>query len=245
MISNKINLRYFSKFILILLNLFVLTSCASKVTVQEIDDPLEQLNRSVFKFNQKFDDFILTPVDNVYDKLPENVKTGVSNHVKWASTPITILNSALQLETENFTASSIKFILNSLTLGFYDLDKNSKFKKQDFGSTLAKYNVGKGPYLVIPFLGPRTLRHFSGDIINNSVLNSSKNYDYNSTTLPISIINNRNKFSNILKDIKQSQDPYLKQKILYTLNRNNYISSEESLINETQKEQDEFEKLLD
>ena len=63
-----------------------------------------------------------------------------------------MVNSAIQLEAENFSNSSIKFLLNSLTLGFYDLDPETKYKNSDFGSSLAKYNVPSGPYLVLSFV---------------------------------------------------------------------------------------------
>ena len=221
------------------------SSCAQNIANKEINDPLEAMNRSVFKFNQEFDKYVLKPINTEYEKLPNNVKRGISNHVTWASTPVTIVNSAIQLEAENFSTSSIKFLLNSLTLGFYDLDSETKYKTSDFGSSLAKYNVPSGPYLVLPILGPRSLRHFSGYIVDQSISNGPKNYSYNSTTLPINIVSSRNKYSNILEDINNSQDPYLKAKIFYTENRFNSISSDKMIEQEKQNEQDEFEKLLD
>ena len=240
-LSNKNLFKLFLAPLIIVL----VSSCAQNIANKEINDPLEGMNRSVFKFNQEFDKYILKPINTEYEKLPNNVKRGISNHVNWASTPVTIVNSAIQLESENFSTSSIKFLLNSLTLGFYDLDSETKYKTIDFGSSLAKYNVPSGPYLVIPILGPRSLRHFSGYIVDQSISNGPKNYSYNSTTLPINIVSNRNKYSNILEDINNSQDPYLKAKIFYTENRFNTISSDKMIEQERQNEQDEFEKLLD
>ena len=189
------------KLFLAQLMLILLSSCAQKTVNNEINDPLESMNRSVFKFNQGLDKYVFKPINTEYEKLPENVKKGVSNHVTWASTPVTIVNSAIQLEAENFSTSSIKFLLNSLTLGFYDLDPKTKYKTRDFGSSLAKYNVSSGPYIVLPILGPRSLRHFSGNILDQSVLNGPKNHSYNSTTLPMSILSNRNTYSNVIEDI--------------------------------------------
>ena len=237
--------KYIFRLFLAQLMLISLSSCAQNSANKEIHDPLESMNRSVFKFNQGLDKYIFKPINTEYEKLPENVKKGVSNHVKWASTPVTIVNSAIQLEAGNFSTSSIKFLLNSLTLGFYDLDPETKYKTRDFGSSLAKYNVSSGPYIVLPILGPRSLRHFSGNILDQSVSNGSKNYSYNSTTLPISILSNRNTYSNVIEDIYNAQDPYLKAKIMYTENRFNSISSTELLEKEKQNEQEEFEKLLD
>ena len=245
MFNRILNNKNIFKLFLAQLMLILLSSCAQNSANKEINDPLESMNRSVFKFNQGFDKYVFKPINTEYEKLPENVKRSVSNHVTWASTPITITNSAIQLETKNFSTSSIKFLLNSLTLGFYDLDPETKYKTRDFGSSLANYNVSSGPYIVLPILGPRSLRHFSGNIVDQSVSNGPKNHSYNSTTLPMSILSNRNTYSNVIEDIYNAQDPYLRAKILYTENRFNSISSTKLLEQQKQDEQDEFEKLLD
>lgn len=245
MLNKILNNRYFLKLFFPLFILIIVSSCAQNVSQKQINDPLENMNRSVFKFNQGLDKYVLQPINTEYEKLPENVKRGISNHITWTSTPITMVNSVIQLEAKNFSTSTIKFLLNSLTLGFYDLDENTKYETRDFGSSLARYNVPSGPYIVIPILGPRSLRHFSGNLIDNSIWNEPKNYSYNSTTLPIKIISDRNKYSNILQDINNSKDPYFKAKILYNENRFNSVSSKKSLEKEEQNEQEEFEKLLD
>ena len=245
MFNRILNNKNIFKLFLAQLMLILLSSCAQNSANKEIHDPLESMNRSVFKFNQGLDKYVFKPINTEYEKLPENVKKGVSNHVKWASTPVTIVNSAIQLEAENFSTSSIKFLLNSLTLGFYDLDPETKYKTRDFGSSLANYNVSSGPYIVLPILGPRSLRHFSGNIVDQSVSNGPKNHSYSSTTLPMSILSNRNTYSNVIEDIYNAQDPYLRAKILYTENRFNSISSTKLLEQQKQDEQDEFEKLLD
>ena len=141
MYKRILNNKSLSKLFLAPLMLIILSSCAQKMVNNEINDPLESVNRSVFKFNQEFDEFVLEPINQQYDKLPGNVKSGLSNHVTWASTPLTMINSGIQLEAENFSTSSIKFLLNSLTLGFYDLDPETEYKALDFGSSFAKYNV--------------------------------------------------------------------------------------------------------
>ena len=245
MFNRILNNKNIFKLFLGQLMLILLSSCSQNLANKEIHDPLESINRSVFKFNQGLDKYVFKPINTEYEKLPENVKKGVSNHAKWASTPVTIVNSAIQLEAENFSTSSIKFLLNSLTLGFYDLDPETKYKTRDFGSSLANYNVSSGPYIVLPILGPRSLRHFSGNIVDQSVSNGPKNHSYNSTTLPMSILSNRNTYSNVIEDIYNAQDPYLRAKILYTENRFNSISSTKLLEQQKQDEQDEYEKLLD
>ena len=122
MINNMFNVilnnKNLYKLFLTPLMLILVSSCSQNIANKEINDPLEGINRSVFKFNQGFDKYVLKPINTEYEKLPNNVKRSMSNHVTWASTPVTIVNSAIQLEPENFSTSSIKFILNSLTLGF-------------------------------------------------------------------------------------------------------------------------------
>ena len=214
-------------------------------------DPFEKTNRQIFKFNQSFDNYVLKPASDVYKKsLSKNVKKGISNHLNWISTPTTIINSGLQLEGENFSLSTIKFLLNSLTLGFYDLDDNeTNFHKLDFGSTMAKYNFSEGPYLMIPFLGPRTLRQFSGNLFDSSVsysmepnnLKLIKKYE-----IPLDAVNKRSSLTNVFEEVNSSSDPYVKMRSLYLQNRRNklYLSKEyeNKLIKE---EEEEFEKLLE
>lgn len=225
----------------------LLYSCSQKYIKSELElhDPYEQINRPIFSFNQGFDEYILEPTASAYDKLPKTVKTGVSNHVKWVSTPSTILNSGLQMKSENFALSTIKFLLNSLTFGLYDLDKETDFKKLDFGSTLANYEVSSGPYIVVPFFGPRSLRHFVGDLTNYSLSDNMVNYDHDTISIPLNIIDSRNNYSNVIRDINESQDPYIKAKVLYQVSRSNQISTLSEKIKRNEKEQENFEKLLD
>ena len=208
-------------------------------------DPYEPINRSVFYFNQGFDYYILEPTANTYDKLPKTVKLGVSNHINWISTPTSILNSGLQAEPENFAVSSIKFLLNSLTFGFYDFDKDNDYKKLDFGSTLAKYEISSGPYIVVPFFGPRSLRHFAGDVTNYSIFNSMDNYNYDKISTSLNVVDKRNLYSNVINDINKAQDPYIKAKVLYQFSRSNQISTMSEKRKQNEKEQEDFEKLLD
>ena len=239
-------------FLLLIISILLIQSCSSiDNNVSEVSDPFEKQNRKVFKFNQGFDKYVLSPASNIYKKtLHRNIRKGVSNYTEWVSTPGTIINSGLQFEGENLALSTIKFLLNSMTLGFYDLDDGeTKFKKIDFGSTLAKYNFSEGPYLVVPFLGPRTTRHFSGNIINYTTANDGlkdeisylKKYE-----IPVNAIDKRTKFSNIIDDINSSPDPYAKLRSYYIQNRRKNLLVGEDYENKLiEKEEEEFEKLLD
>ena len=160
-----------------------------------------------------------------------------------------MLNSGLQLDPENFAISSIDFLINSLTLGFYDLNENNdNFHKLDFGSTLAKYKVPEGPYLIVPILGPRSSRHFMGDLINFSANNSfisNEANEFRNYQRPLDVIDKRSKFSNIFEDINSSSDPYVKMRSMYIQNRRKSLfSNKEYEQNMLKKEEEEFEKLL-
>ena len=245
MIKSKIHILIIFSF-LILIN--GCSSNNSKLTSTQ--DPYENTNRKIFTFNQKFDKYILKPTSEAYKKsFPKKVRNGISNHLKWVSTPTTIVNSGLQLEAENFSLSTINFLLNSLTFGFYDLDdKETKFHKLDFGSTMASYNLSEGPYLVVPFFGPRTFRHLTGNLVDNSVSNSVEPNNFQELKkyeIPMNAIDTRTSLSIVFEDVNSSADPYYKLRSLYLQNRRNRLllskDYEKKLIKE---EEEEFEKLL-
>ena len=126
-------------FVKLMTALFILNGCSSSTKfVSENKDPFEKVNRNIFQFNKYVDQKIISPISNTYiKKVPAKVRLSISNHLQWMETPNTIINSALQTDMENTILASAKFLLNGLTLGFYDLDKGETvIKKKDFGSTL-------------------------------------------------------------------------------------------------------------
>lgn len=224
------------------------TSPDSKFTATQ--DPYERVNRKIFVFNQTLDKYVLEPASKTYNTiLPNKVKSGVSNHLNWINTPTTIINSGLQLEGKNLSLSSIKFLLNSLTLGFYDLDENeTNHSNLDFGSTLAKYKFSEGPYLMLPFFGPRTFRHFTGDMADSSIsysvepnnLKKIKKYE-----IGVEAIDKRSNLSLVFEDFNSSADPYIKLRSLYLQNRRNDLYLSKDYKNQLLKEEEEeFENLL-
>ena len=238
-------------FIIFVISLVFLKGCVTydkKATYE--NDPYEKTNREIFKFNQGFDKHILKPASKTYEKtINKNIRKGISEHLNWISTPTTILNSGLQVKPENFAISSIDFLINSLTLGFYNLNENGdNFDKLDFGSTLAKYKIPEGPYLIVPILGPRTSRHLAGDLINYTSINSiqpNKANEINYYQRPLDAIDKRSKLSNIFEDINSSSDPYIKMRSMYIQNRRKSLfSDKEYEKNILREEEEEFEKLL-
>ena len=127
------------------------------------DDPLEPMNRAIFEFNEIVDDNVLKPIAKGYKYVtPDPVEVGISNFFSNLGEIGTITNDLLQLKFAQAGRDTMRFFLNS-TLGIFGifdvatplgLSKN----KEDFGQTLGFWGVPDGPYLVLPFLGPSSLR---------------------------------------------------------------------------------------
>ncbi|MDA0765134.1 MAG: VacJ family lipoprotein [Proteobacteria bacterium] len=234
----------------LLISLFLINGCSNNISTNVTTlDPFESLNRKVFYFNKKLDEKIINPISKSYaENIPEKARNSIGSHLEWMNLPITIINSTLQLNAENTILTSAKFLLNGLTLGFYDLDNHeTKVVKKDFGSTLAKYKVPEGPFLMVPFLGPKTTRAFSGFIVdqqNNSNIISGKIDNISLIEQPIKIVHSREKLSDTIDSIYKSSDPYIKMRSFYLQNRRSIVNS--STINKKLelKKDYEFEKLL-
>lgn len=147
----------------------MLGGCASQAqqTAANPVDPWESYNRQVFAFNDALDRYALKPVAQGYDTItPEPVQTGVGNFFANLGEIRTIANSVLQWKWGNAGVASKRFLLNS-TLGLGGvLDPATELgwtvREEDFGQTLATWGVGEGPFVVLPILGGRTLRHAGG-----------------------------------------------------------------------------------
>ena len=135
----------------------------------ETQDPWEEFNRGTFAFNKFFDKYVLAPLAKGYRIiLPDELRTGVRNFFNNLKEPWTSINSALQGDFKNTGNSIARFCLNTTIglLGIFDVATNLGFEKQkeDFGQTLAVYGVAPGPYLVLPLLGPSTVRDAIGRV---------------------------------------------------------------------------------
>ena len=137
----------------------------------EIKDCFEKINRATFAFNQALDGIIFKPVASVYRVLPSPIKTGVSNSLNNLSNVVTIPNNILQGEFKKAGINSGRFILNTTIgiLGFVDVAQYlgfPEYQKEDYGQSLATMGVGPGCYVVLPVLGPSTVRDASASVVN-------------------------------------------------------------------------------
>lgn len=146
-----------------LLLLCLLTGCATLPGPATPGDPLERMNRATHRFNDAVDRAVLKPVAKGYRKgVPRAIRTGISNVLGHLAFPTTIVNNLLQLKLKAAAADIGRFVLNS-TLGLgglLDPATNAGIPRndEDFGQTLGRWGVPPGPYLVLPLLGPSTLR---------------------------------------------------------------------------------------
>lgn len=146
----------------LLLGAALLTGCAT-VARPDPNDPLESYNRSMTRFNEQVDAMVLKPVATAYREVtPAPVRTGVSNFFANIGDVWSFVNNVLQLRAEAAGSSFMRVNVNTIfgLGGLLDVASELGIEryKQDFGLTLGRWGVGTGPYLVLPILGPSTLR---------------------------------------------------------------------------------------
>lgn len=145
------------------ISLVFLTACASNKYVSNPHDPLEPFNRGVYKFNKTVDALYIKPASKIYEKVvPEALQKLVSNAFNNINEIPTIINSLLQTKYQQAADSTARLAINS-TLGLGGLfdvatTANVKHKKEDFGKTLAVWGYKQSNYLVLPIIGPSTVR---------------------------------------------------------------------------------------
>lgn len=142
--------------------LFLVGGCA---TTGEGDprDPLEGWNRGVYKFNEKFDDYLARPVAETYqDWVPREVRSRVRNFFGNLADPFIGVNNMLQGKFSEGFDDWARFLLNSTVglAGVHDVATDFGLEKhnEDFGQTFGRWGAGTGPYLVLPIFGSSNLR---------------------------------------------------------------------------------------
>jgi len=144
-------------------SLSLTTGCATLDGPPNPDDPLERYNRAMFSFNETMDKAILKPVAKGYNWImPDILSTAVTNFFNNLDDIVVFANSLLQLKIQKAGETSARIVWNTTfgLLGLIDVASHMDLPKQheDFGQTLAFWGVGSGPYFVLPFLGPSTVR---------------------------------------------------------------------------------------
>lgn len=135
-------------------------------------DPWEDINRSIFNFNDSLDSYLLKPVAQGYkDYTPEMVQTGVTNFFKNIGDVGNLVNDLFQAKFEHAGVDTSRLIFNTTfgVVGLVDVADYMGLKRndEDFGQTLGYWGVESGPYLVLPFFGPSNIRDGLGSIPDN------------------------------------------------------------------------------
>lgn len=168
------------KVITILVGSLFLTGCASTNSNNQNGpyDPLEPMNRAIFNFNEKVYDNIIDPVARGYKKVtPDPIELVVGNFFSNLNDVVVITNSVLQLNYESALATGARLVINT-TFGIFGMidiasdisaasDVNLNKRNEDFGQTLGRYGIASGPYIVLPLLGPSSVRDTFGIAVDS------------------------------------------------------------------------------
>lgn len=151
-----------SLMVALLVGVSLLAGCASGPNANP-KDPLEPFNRGVYKFNDAVDTAVLKPVATAYrDVTPDLIRQGIGNFFDNLQDAWSAVNSALQLNGPATSDNLGRFMVNSFIGigGLFDVASDLGIQRQpkDFGLTLGHWGVSPGPYLMLPLLGPSTLR---------------------------------------------------------------------------------------
>jgi len=204
-----------------------LPACTSIPAEQRAaSDPWESLNRSVFQLNINVDKATTKPLAKGYRKiLPGPVRKGASNFFQNLTTPRSIINNFLQGKPAHGFSQLGRFVLNSTVGigGLIDVATASGMQEypEDFGQTAAVWGVPDGPYVMLPLLGPKTLRDvvfLPADIVVDPL------YQYDNASVRdklyfVRLIDLRYRLLTMDRLLDESKDPYLTARESYLQNR--------------------------
>ena len=216
----------------------VVQGCAIGPNVNPAD-PIEPLNRAVFNFNDGVDRAILKPVAIAYDQVtPSPVKLGVSNFFGNISDVWSVVNNLLQFKIAESLETLVRVGFNS-TLGFgglLDIGSELRLQKntQDFGQTLGVWGFKAGPYVVLPLIGPSSVRDAVGTVVGASadLVNNMNNVPFRNSVTALRVVDGRAKALDATKIIDEAAlDKYSFTRDLY-LQRRAASIGKEAVVNE-------------
>lgn len=207
------------------------TAAAEAVSGQHAKgDPWEGFNRSMFRRQQGIDRTVFRPLARGYGTIvPKPLRTGLRHLLSHIGEPIVFLNDLLQLKPKRAVRTLARFLVNSTAGigGLLDVAKTAKLPHRDngLGNTLARYGVGPGPYLFLPFVGPTGLRDLFGAQVDGLIYPVAigrpfNRYDYQISKALISGLDLRNESdANFKALLDGAADPYATLRSVYQQNR--------------------------
>jgi phospholipid-binding lipoprotein MlaA len=219
--------KYINKFLVAILVTFFMFGCAS----QQNKDPLEGLNRTVYKFNDVVDKVALKPVAQGYQAItPTPVQTGVNNFFKNIRDVVTLVNELFQFKFKQGANTAGRIALNTTVgvLGIFDVHSKAggARTKEDFGQTLGYYGFNSGAYLVLPILGPSSARDvigFATDAIFFDPIGYINDDTARWATVAVAVIDKRADLMEEIDMRDQSFDPYAYMRDSYIQYRENLV----------------------
>lgn len=138
----------------------------------DVYDPYERVNRGIYLFNAQFDRYVFLPLVNAYQFItPDFFEDRVTSFFSNLTELPTFVNASLQGNLPHMSRSSLRFFINSTVglIGMIDIATELGYpqEREDFGQTLGVWGVGAGPYLVLPVLGPSSLRDTVGAVVDS------------------------------------------------------------------------------
>jgi phospholipid-binding lipoprotein MlaA len=206
----------------------------------EVSDPIEGFNRAIFDMNMAIDKILFSPLAELYRfTIPSPARNCVHNTLENLRTPITFTNDVLQLEGDRAMESLARFLINT-TLGIGGLfdvatELGIEPHKEDFGQTLAVYGLPSGPYLMLPILGPSSVRDLGGFAFDTYMdpttygarkwLGSRKARTASYIRTGVDVLDYRERSIEFIDGLKKTIDPYSTLRSLYGQKRKSDISN--------------------
>lgn len=202
---------------------------------QNVNDPLETINRGIFKFNEVVDFILLKPIAKTYVFIvPEAGRTGVHNFLSNLGEPVNSLNGFIQGNPERGFTSLWRFILNSTfgVAGIFDFaSANTDLQpvNEDFGQSMGVYGWGSGPYLVLPIIGPSSTRDAFGLVVDavSNPFNHVDNDRFVYGRLALNVVDTRARNLDLVDEIySNSLDPYATFRSAYLQRRQALVNNQ-------------------
>jgi phospholipid-binding lipoprotein MlaA len=215
---------------LVILVVAMVSGCASG-PARDPRDPLEPMNRAVYKFNDTFDEAIARPVAGAYrDVLHVEIRSRVSNFFSNIQDVFIGVNNLLQGKLQEGVEDWARFAFNSTfgLLGIHDVASDMGIEKhnEDFGQTFGRWGVASGPYLILPFLGSSTLRDGAGTAVDYyfAPLGEARPIALRNSLYGLYLVNTRAEYLDASSLLEQAAlDRYIFQRDAYLQRRRSLI----------------------
>jgi phospholipid-binding lipoprotein MlaA len=194
-----------------------------------VNDPWEEFNRKAFKFNRGFDRVLIGPLGRGYMKVtPRVVRGRVSAFVANLAEPRTALNDLAQGRPRAAGVTASRFLINTTVggLGLFDVGGKLGLESHqgDFGQTLGRYGMDSGRYLVLPLMGPTTLRDGAGRLVDMmsdpvSMATAGGPKIFGSIRSTATMLDGRANADGFLRALDDAADPYVMMRSAYLQNR--------------------------